>query len=334
MKIGIISDVHGNYPALKAVISELKAHHVKRIFCAGDIVGYYPYVNEVIEELQKQKIKCVLGNHDFSLLSGLPVRESYSGNLTVNFARKKITAKNLRFLASLKAYESIRLNGSEILMMHGGLDNLLNQRIHFEEDLTLPSGKKTLFGGHTHVPSVFRRGAVLYVNPGSSGQPRDFDIRASACVMDLSSGECKFLRVLYDIDAVYSKMRELGFDPRIAWSLYTGDWVGSAQLSPVGEVKLSASMSDDFELRRFEYCLSMRRKSSGFLYHYVVKDGAPCIFSAVGYFKRKADAERWSSADTNIKLKRNVAAFFRKLDSPLIEDPAIFDEAEKLRGSF
>lgn len=70
MKIGLISDIHGNYEALKAVLAELDRMNVSEIYCIGDVVGYYSQVNECCDELRLRQIPCVMGNHDWYLASG------------------------------------------------------------------------------------------------------------------------------------------------------------------------------------------------------------------------------------------------------------------------
>ena len=68
MKTAIISDIHGNHPALKAVLEDADREGVNRFFCLGDMVGYYCMFNEVVETIRKRNIPCLTGNHDFALL--------------------------------------------------------------------------------------------------------------------------------------------------------------------------------------------------------------------------------------------------------------------------
>ena len=70
MKIALISDIHGNFEALKQVLFAIDKLKINKIFCLGDVVGYYTQVNECCEELQKRNIPCVMGNHDWYLSSG------------------------------------------------------------------------------------------------------------------------------------------------------------------------------------------------------------------------------------------------------------------------
>ena len=65
MKIGLISDIHGNYEALKSVLSEMDRFGVSEIYSLGDVVGYYSQVNECCEELIEREIPNLMGNHDW-----------------------------------------------------------------------------------------------------------------------------------------------------------------------------------------------------------------------------------------------------------------------------
>ena len=71
MKIAFISDIHGNYEALKSVLSKIDYEGVDKIFCLGDVVGYYSQVNECCEEIKRRNIPCVMGNHDWAFLEAL-----------------------------------------------------------------------------------------------------------------------------------------------------------------------------------------------------------------------------------------------------------------------
>ena len=67
MKIALISDIHGNYPALKAVLESKAFQSADKAYCLGDLVGYYPYPEECVKRVMKEGIPCVMGNHDYSI---------------------------------------------------------------------------------------------------------------------------------------------------------------------------------------------------------------------------------------------------------------------------
>ena len=88
MKLGLIADIHGNYEALKAVLNELDCMNVSDIYCLGDVVGYYSQVNECCDELRARSIPCVMGNHDWYMVSGGFCPRSKSVNDCLEYQRK------------------------------------------------------------------------------------------------------------------------------------------------------------------------------------------------------------------------------------------------------
>ncbi len=105
--IALISDIHGNYCALEKVLSKIDLLGINEIYCLGDIVGYYSQVNECCEELQKRNIKCILGNHDWHMISNTHFQRSNSANDCMQYQRKIITPNNLKWLASFPVYRNI-----------------------------------------------------------------------------------------------------------------------------------------------------------------------------------------------------------------------------------
>lgn len=98
MKIGLISDIHGNYEALKVVLETLDQMSISEIYCLGDVVGYYSQVNECCDELRSRNIPCVMGNHDWYMASGGFCPRSESVNDCLAYQRKIISPENLKWL--------------------------------------------------------------------------------------------------------------------------------------------------------------------------------------------------------------------------------------------
>ena len=76
MKVGVVSDIHANAPALRVVLNDLADRNVDQVLCAGDVVGYYPFPNEVISLLQEHNIRSIVGNHDVAVLDEPPSKFS------------------------------------------------------------------------------------------------------------------------------------------------------------------------------------------------------------------------------------------------------------------
>ena len=101
-KIAFISDIHGNYPALKAVLQDIDSLHVEKVYCLGDLVGYYSQINEVINTIKSRKIECILGNHDYAMIHNKGIIDR--SKTCTNVLTKQlgyISSDNLDFLRSL-----------------------------------------------------------------------------------------------------------------------------------------------------------------------------------------------------------------------------------------
>lgn len=204
--IAIISDIHGNYTALKQVFKEIDKIGVTDIYCLGDIVGYYTQVNEVCDELRVRNVKCIFGNHDWYMLSDSFCARSQSVNDTLEYQKKIISKENLEWLKTLPAYQ----NFEGLSMVHGGWTDPVDEYLHEpSEEYFRKVGGKYFASGHTHVPRIDDFGDKVYCNPGSVGQPRDGDNRASFATWDGS----KFAihRVEYDFNKVGNLMEVAGF---------------------------------------------------------------------------------------------------------------------------
>ncbi|ASO06650.1 metallophosphoesterase family protein [Arenibacter algicola] len=207
MKIGVISDIHGNYEALKSVLKELDRLGVSKIYSLGDVVGYYSQVNECCEELIDRDIPNLMGNHDWYLSSGGFCLRSKSVNDCLKYQRKVITTKNIEWL---RKSEIQRFVGN-IHMVHGGWSDPI------DEYIWEPSEKyfskifgKIFISGHRHIQVLKQFGDKTYCNPVSVGQPRDNNPKAAFAVVENDNILLK--RVDYDIDKVNKLMIKAGFD--------------------------------------------------------------------------------------------------------------------------
>jgi putative phosphoesterase len=205
--IALISDIHGNYIALQAVLAEIDKLGVDAIYCLGDSVGYYPQVNEVLDELRARDVKSLIGNHDWYLLADSFCERSQTVNDTINYQKKIVHRENLEWLKGLP----VHLEYKGLKMVHGGWTNPLDEYL-WEVDKSYfdKIGGKFFTSGHTHLPRVEDYGDKVYCNPGSVGQPRDGDNRASFATWD--GNEFKQYRVGYDYEKVGELMEAAGFD--------------------------------------------------------------------------------------------------------------------------
>lgn len=218
--IGIISDIHGNYEALKAVLNELDRIKVKKIICLGDIAGYYCQINECCEALRERNIFSLMGNHDFYLTTGESCPRSNSANACLDYQRKVIKPENMEWLASL----SFSSEKDALRIVHGGWNDPMDEYINPSREYFDSLNGSYFASGHTHVPCVWSGGGKTYCNPGSVGQPRDGNPKASFALWSGTGFELK--RVDYNIEMIQKAMIEVGFSPYFFDNLSKGVQIG------------------------------------------------------------------------------------------------------------
>lgn len=220
-KRAIISDIHGNYEALTAVLADINSQNIEQICCLGDVIGYGPDPRECIDACRSFEFT-LLGNHDNGALFD-PEGFSSGAERAIFWTRRQLEDKTIdgsterwEFLAQLPR----TVREGELLFVHGSPRSPLNEYV-FPEDIYNQRKIERIFGfiqnvcfqGHTHVPGVFTENCRFYspseisnqytltnqklmINVGSVGQPRDNDPRSSYVVLDDSQVE--FRRVEYD----------------------------------------------------------------------------------------------------------------------------------------
>jgi len=216
MKTAIISDIHGNYEALKAVLAEIDLLGIESIYCAGDVVGYYSQVNECCSVLRERKIPCVMGNHDWYMAGGGFCPRSRSVNDCLAYQRKVIDPEHIDWLRSFPVQRRI----GEIRLVHGGWADPIDEYLLPSADYFDRVDGRVFVSGHSHQQMVQRYGDKVYCNPGSVGQPRDGDPRAAFAVY--KNGNFTLHRVEYDMQKVFDLMHAAGFNDYYYGGLKTG----------------------------------------------------------------------------------------------------------------
>lgn len=218
MRFGLISDIHGNYEALRQVLSELERMGISEIYCLGDVVGYYSQVNECCEELIKREIPCLMGNHDWYMAGGGFCPRSKSVNDCLIYQRKVIKESNVKWLRSFPVQRKV----GNIHMVHGGWADPIDEYLRDPTPEYFSRIEGEFFvSGHTHVQMLHKfDNKKTYCNPGSVGQPRDGDPRAAFAVVD--GFEIILHRVEYNMQKVFDLMDAAGFDDYYYGSLKTG----------------------------------------------------------------------------------------------------------------
>jgi diadenosine tetraphosphatase ApaH/serine/threonine PP2A family protein phosphatase len=220
--IAVVTDIHGNLPALQAVLDRIDELGCERIISLGDITGYYAQPAECIALLQDRDAIQLLGNHDKYLVDGSGCPRSRLVSELLKHQEKAVPAEQLAFLSTLES----RYDEGNASFVHGGWRDPLDEYVYQIEPDRFPNDFEFFFSGHTHVQCKVPLGDDrVYCNPGSVGQPRDGDKRAAFAVF--TGDDVELHRVDYDIDAAAQAMRDAGFDEERLWmNLYEGAQIG------------------------------------------------------------------------------------------------------------
>ena len=205
MKIGIISDIHGNDIALEEALFILqKKIKVADIYFLGDAVGYLPEGNQVINRLRAEKVNFLMGNHEAMLLGHLPLPEEPEKMYRLTEARLNISKVNKEFLQTLQSSKNVLIKEQKLLLVHGSPENPLNGYVYPDTDLSgMYTGmNKYIFMGHTHRPFIKENEGVTLVNVGSCGLPRDAGDLASFAVLDLLTEHVNVYRFALNIEKI------------------------------------------------------------------------------------------------------------------------------------
>lgn len=226
MKIAVISDIHSNYEALSSVINHIEKQDIDHIFCCGDLIGYNSRPNEVIEYLREKSIESVRGNHDEALFER-PSNFNLTAKKCLDVNKSLLTEQNLQYLRELDYKKEHELKGKTILQVHGSPNDPIHAYIYRESvDKKFIEEQGTtqdiVLMGQTHQPYVKKVGNILFVNPGSVGQPRDGDPRASYAVVDLDANEASIIRREYDIDCTVEHNNQTDIPSEVGERLYKG----------------------------------------------------------------------------------------------------------------
>ena len=239
MKYAIISDIHANLESFQSVLEDIEVSGADRIVCLGDIVGYGADPNECVEITRNQNITAIIGNHD-AVACGIsePFNFNPVAQEAVLWTRRELTDENSEFLRSLTVRDII----DDFLIVHGAIsdpDKYIMSSYDAEAEFNLFGKHDLCFFGHTHAAVCFakansridrttdeifelRSGVNYLINPGSVGQPRDRDPRASFLIYDRVKGKVAFKRVEYDIKSAQKKIIKKGLNRILAERLSYG----------------------------------------------------------------------------------------------------------------
>lgn len=222
MRILVISDIHANWPALQAIID---AEPYDCLMVGGDLVSYGPHPSEVVDFIRSHATMCVRGNHDEALAHDVDCRCAPASKplaeATRAVHRSMLSHSQVRYLGSIPLTGELRVDDKTLFSVHASPQEHLYRytltpdlpEARLQAEITGVVGDLILLG-HTHFPMIRRIGGQIVINPGSVGQPRDGDPRASYAV--IVDGVHELRRAAYDIERTVRDLRAISLAPAIA----------------------------------------------------------------------------------------------------------------------
>ena len=188
MRILVLADIHGNWPALQAVATE--PYDV--CLCLGDLVDYALEPAPCLAWVREKVQHMVRGNHDHGVAQNVVIQGrsgfKYLTGITRPLTRERLSGSELRYLSALPVTRLVTLDNTRYLLVHATprdpLDEYALPDTDFWERRLENVEADVICVGHTHQPYVLEVGDKLVINPGSVGQPRDGDPRASCAVIE------------------------------------------------------------------------------------------------------------------------------------------------------
>jgi predicted phosphodiesterase len=225
MLVAVLSDIHSNVFALKAVLRDIERVGVAEVWVCGDTFGYYPWAADTFRLLQETRPVAVLGNHDAWVADGQSAPTGITGEIAQRNAADlaiHIPAA-LDWLADLAPTRRFECIGWKITIVHGTPDDPLEGRYYPDDTHSypwFPREGEILLLGQTHYPLLRgNAGFGLLLNPGSVGQPRDRNPMPSWALLDLASGTAELRRTTYDNVNVVERLRVLEWDEYVTSAL-------------------------------------------------------------------------------------------------------------------
>jgi predicted phosphodiesterase len=235
MKSAVISDIHGNLTAFKAVLEDIDRLEIDRVLCLGDNIGYGPEPEEVVRLLRSRGIPSVMGNHELAVVDEKSLKRfNPTAKQALLQTKSLLSGETLDFIRALPSV----FKEDACLFVHGSPPDSINTYLFelSEENLKakLQAMEEPLcMVGHTHDLEIvnYHDGKVSWkplrpgkfqlnrewkyiINVGSVGQPRDPNNNAKYVVWDQEACILEVRYVAYDIQKTVEKILALGF-PRI-----------------------------------------------------------------------------------------------------------------------
>ena len=228
MRIGLITDIHGNKKALDAVLEQLKKENVDKIICMGDLVGGAPMSEEVVQKIinMGQKVVAVRGNRERYIIEGMP-KVVHDERMKISdeqlqrneWIKKELSDSSIEFISKLPKEITCEIEGHKIYIAHYPMNEDGNFRKHIkkanvEDNAIMFSGidADIYLYGHTHKEICNFKNSKTYINPGALGCPEKTN-HALYGILNINKKEVKYkqLYVEYNVQEVIDYIKKIKF---------------------------------------------------------------------------------------------------------------------------
>lgn len=241
MRVLILSDIHGNREALRAVMAAAEDQDIESCILLGDLIDYGQHSNEVIQMVKSLSYPVVCnirGNHEDAVL-----RDEYSrfssdrGRNCARFTRSILSQESWDYIhneMSQCGMQEFGIDGKKCLAVHGSIEDEYWRSVKPEEQLLEYRTYDYVFSGHSHLPHLVEKyyecddvrhrnkKKTVFINPGSVGQPRNLNNMAQFVIFDTKEESVLFKKVRYDIDAeqaAYHGQVDEFYCERLKWGI-------------------------------------------------------------------------------------------------------------------
>lgn len=246
MRYALISDIHGNLPALEAVLADINsADRIDSVYHLGDLVGYAPWPDEIVDMIGAHRIAGVAGNYDSTVAAGHQhcgcryedPRQEQLSHLSYQWTGASCSPETKVYLGALPFRLDLRplgghVGGSKLVLVHGAPTvNTLYWTEDRDDDFCRKMARHAGLGagdaiafGHTHLPWRRVVDDVTFINTGSVGRPKDGDWRAGYVIVDSTGAhiDIAFHRVEYDLERAADAIIESELPDEFAHYLRSG----------------------------------------------------------------------------------------------------------------
>ena len=226
-RTALISDIHGNFEALKAVVSDAQKSGLEIFLNAGDAVGFGIYPSQVVQALRSPMFLSVLGNVDLEVLEALRLGKSPKGEDAEELTIQELTPSDVAYLQSLPKDLRFEIAGTRVLLTHGSPDSV-EEHIYPDspesrlKEIAARAEADVIVTGHTHLQLNRSVDGVTFVNPGSVGRPVNGEPKAEYAVLSFNPLRVEFRNVSYDVESLADEMRKKGLPESHAQVLLRG----------------------------------------------------------------------------------------------------------------